>query len=173
MIPPHDTVIIADAVPPHSGQSAKITWRYADKPTKMPRLEVTQRREHWRAHIHGAANTKPCTIRNVHCHGMQADGCMNLNISPLVFRLWNYTSNLGSRIWPKCTKIHQWNMFCCCCIGVDLIRRNCCFSLTNKWALYKRIIISILDTINKNLHNLLDFERSWKFLIRKYAKLRG
>lgn len=39
MIPPYDTVIIADAVPPHSGQSAKITWRYADKPTKMPRLE--------------------------------------------------------------------------------------------------------------------------------------
>lgn len=44
MIPPEDTIIIADAVPPHNGQSAKITWRYADKPTKMPRLEVMQYR---------------------------------------------------------------------------------------------------------------------------------
>uniref|UniRef100_A0A3Q1FSR2 Polyamine-transporting ATPase 13A3 n=1 Tax=Acanthochromis polyacanthus TaxID=80966 RepID=A0A3Q1FSR2_9TELE len=34
MIPPKDTVIIADAIPPHDGQAAKITWRYADKPTK-------------------------------------------------------------------------------------------------------------------------------------------
>uniref|UniRef100_A0A674NVX0 ATPase 13A3 n=1 Tax=Takifugu rubripes TaxID=31033 RepID=A0A674NVX0_TAKRU len=32
MIPPQDTVIIADALPPHNGQTAKITWRYADKP---------------------------------------------------------------------------------------------------------------------------------------------
>uniref|UniRef100_A0A669B5V4 ATPase 13A3 n=1 Tax=Oreochromis niloticus TaxID=8128 RepID=A0A669B5V4_ORENI len=32
MIPPQDTVIIADALPPHDGQAAKITWRYADKP---------------------------------------------------------------------------------------------------------------------------------------------
>uniref|UniRef100_A0A3B3XIL2 Polyamine-transporting ATPase 13A3 n=1 Tax=Poecilia mexicana TaxID=48701 RepID=A0A3B3XIL2_9TELE len=30
MIPPEDTVIIADALPPHDGQAAKITWRYAD-----------------------------------------------------------------------------------------------------------------------------------------------
>uniref|UniRef100_A0A4W6DSU8 Polyamine-transporting ATPase 13A3 n=1 Tax=Lates calcarifer TaxID=8187 RepID=A0A4W6DSU8_LATCA len=30
MIPPQDTVIIADALPPHDGQAAKITWRYAD-----------------------------------------------------------------------------------------------------------------------------------------------
>uniref|UniRef100_A0A669D8X9 Polyamine-transporting ATPase 13A3 n=1 Tax=Oreochromis niloticus TaxID=8128 RepID=A0A669D8X9_ORENI len=28
MIPPQDTVIIADALPPHDGQAAKITWRY-------------------------------------------------------------------------------------------------------------------------------------------------
>uniref|UniRef100_A0A673CL98 Polyamine-transporting ATPase 13A3 n=1 Tax=Sphaeramia orbicularis TaxID=375764 RepID=A0A673CL98_9TELE len=34
MIPPQDTVIIADALPPHGGQAAKITWRYADKPSK-------------------------------------------------------------------------------------------------------------------------------------------
>ncbi|XP_034035845.1 probable cation-transporting ATPase 13A3 isoform X1 [Thalassophryne amazonica] len=41
MIPPDDTVIIADAIPPHDGQAAKITWRYADKPCKMPqRVEV-------------------------------------------------------------------------------------------------------------------------------------
>uniref|UniRef100_A0A672FXH6 ATPase 13A3 n=1 Tax=Salarias fasciatus TaxID=181472 RepID=A0A672FXH6_SALFA len=33
MIPPHDTVIIADALPPHDGHAAKITWRYADKPS--------------------------------------------------------------------------------------------------------------------------------------------
>uniref|UniRef100_A0A3Q1BMN3 Polyamine-transporting ATPase 13A3 n=1 Tax=Amphiprion ocellaris TaxID=80972 RepID=A0A3Q1BMN3_AMPOC len=39
MIPPQDTVIIADAIPPHDGQAAKITWRYADKPTKTSRLE--------------------------------------------------------------------------------------------------------------------------------------
>ncbi|KAM3876404.1 polyamine-transporting ATPase 13A3 [Diretmus argenteus] len=39
MIPPQDTVIIADALPPRDGQSAKITWRYADKPSKTPRLE--------------------------------------------------------------------------------------------------------------------------------------
>uniref|UniRef100_A0A8C3A359 Polyamine-transporting ATPase 13A3 n=1 Tax=Cyclopterus lumpus TaxID=8103 RepID=A0A8C3A359_CYCLU len=30
MIPPQDTVIIADAFSPHDGQAAKITWRYAD-----------------------------------------------------------------------------------------------------------------------------------------------
>lgn len=40
MIPPQDTVIIADAHPPHDGQAAKITWRYADQPTKTTRLEV-------------------------------------------------------------------------------------------------------------------------------------
>lgn len=40
MIPPQDTVIIADALPPHNGQAAKITWRYADKPSKTSRLEV-------------------------------------------------------------------------------------------------------------------------------------
>lgn len=40
MIPPKDTVIIADALPPHDGQAAKITWRYADKPSKTSRLEV-------------------------------------------------------------------------------------------------------------------------------------
>ncbi|KAG7217497.1 hypothetical protein INR49_021424 [Caranx melampygus] len=39
MIPPKDTVIIADALPPHDGQAAKITWRYADKPSKTSRLE--------------------------------------------------------------------------------------------------------------------------------------
>ncbi|KAF3690832.1 putative cation-transporting ATPase 13A3 [Channa argus] len=39
MIPPQDTVIIADALPPHNGQAAKITWRYADKPSKASRLE--------------------------------------------------------------------------------------------------------------------------------------
>ncbi|XP_039983999.1 probable cation-transporting ATPase 13A3 isoform X1 [Xiphias gladius] len=39
MIPPQDTVIIADALPPHDGQAAKIIWRYADKPSKTSRLE--------------------------------------------------------------------------------------------------------------------------------------
>ena len=40
MIPPLDTVIIADAHHPHDGQTAKITWRYADKPSRTSRLEV-------------------------------------------------------------------------------------------------------------------------------------
>lgn len=40
MIPPQDTVIIADALTPRDGMAAKITWRYADKPSKTPRLEV-------------------------------------------------------------------------------------------------------------------------------------
>lgn len=40
MIPPQDKVIIADALPPHDGQAAKITWRYADMPSKASRLEV-------------------------------------------------------------------------------------------------------------------------------------
>uniref|UniRef100_A0A3Q0S6Q6 Polyamine-transporting ATPase 13A3 n=1 Tax=Amphilophus citrinellus TaxID=61819 RepID=A0A3Q0S6Q6_AMPCI len=40
MIPPQDTVIIADALPPHDGQAAKITWRYADKPYKASLEDV-------------------------------------------------------------------------------------------------------------------------------------
>ncbi|XP_030228838.1 probable cation-transporting ATPase 13A3 isoform X2 [Gadus morhua] len=39
MIPPQDKIIIADALAPRDGQTAKINWRYADKPGKMPRLE--------------------------------------------------------------------------------------------------------------------------------------
>ncbi|XP_008405076.1 probable cation-transporting ATPase 13A3 isoform X3 [Poecilia reticulata] len=39
MIPPEDMVIIADALPPHDGQAAKIAWRYADKPSRTTRLE--------------------------------------------------------------------------------------------------------------------------------------
>uniref|UniRef100_A0A3Q3JU03 Polyamine-transporting ATPase 13A3 n=1 Tax=Monopterus albus TaxID=43700 RepID=A0A3Q3JU03_MONAL len=39
MIPPQDTVIIADAFSPHDGQAAKITWRYADKSCETSRLE--------------------------------------------------------------------------------------------------------------------------------------
>uniref|UniRef100_A0A8C7YDD5 Polyamine-transporting ATPase 13A3 n=1 Tax=Oryzias sinensis TaxID=183150 RepID=A0A8C7YDD5_9TELE len=39
MIPPDDTVIIADAHPPQYGQPARITWRYADKPSKTSRYE--------------------------------------------------------------------------------------------------------------------------------------
>lgn len=42
MIPPDDTVIIADAHPPHFGQPARITWRYADKPSKTTRYEVSE-----------------------------------------------------------------------------------------------------------------------------------
>ncbi|XP_020335960.1 probable cation-transporting ATPase 13A3 isoform X2 [Oncorhynchus kisutch] len=46
MIPPQDQVIIADALPPKDGQAAKITWRYADNPSKhvgkAPRLEEVQ-----------------------------------------------------------------------------------------------------------------------------------
>ncbi|KAJ7993187.1 hypothetical protein DPEC_G00269840 [Dallia pectoralis] len=34
MIPPEDRVIVADALPPRDGQAAKITWHYADKPSK-------------------------------------------------------------------------------------------------------------------------------------------
>ena len=43
MIPPQDKIIIADALPPRDGQTAKINWRYADKPGRMPRLEVRDR----------------------------------------------------------------------------------------------------------------------------------
>ncbi|XP_054645226.1 polyamine-transporting ATPase 13A3 isoform X2 [Dunckerocampus dactyliophorus] len=39
MIPPQDTVIIADAIPPHDGQTARITWRYADKPSMATCVE--------------------------------------------------------------------------------------------------------------------------------------
>ncbi|KAF7652243.1 hypothetical protein LDENG_00099470 [Lucifuga dentata] len=42
MIPPQDTVIIADALSPHDGRAAKITWRYADKPSNISRLEVSR-----------------------------------------------------------------------------------------------------------------------------------
>ncbi|KAL1023270.1 hypothetical protein UPYG_G00038510 [Umbra pygmaea] len=34
MIPPQDRVIIADALPPRDGQVAKITWQYAENPSK-------------------------------------------------------------------------------------------------------------------------------------------
>ncbi|KAM6963268.1 polyamine-transporting ATPase 13A3 [Aplochiton taeniatus] len=40
MILPRDTVIIADALPPRDGLAAKITWRYADKPSKARLEEV-------------------------------------------------------------------------------------------------------------------------------------
>uniref|UniRef100_A0A3B4TLF6 Polyamine-transporting ATPase 13A3 n=1 Tax=Seriola dumerili TaxID=41447 RepID=A0A3B4TLF6_SERDU len=40
MIPPQDTVIIADALPPHDGQAAKIIWRYADKPMNISLEDV-------------------------------------------------------------------------------------------------------------------------------------
>ena len=46
MIPPQDTVIIADALPPHDGQAAKITWRYADKASQTSHLEVRLTRIH-------------------------------------------------------------------------------------------------------------------------------
>ncbi|XP_061594430.1 polyamine-transporting ATPase 13A3 isoform X2 [Cololabis saira] len=39
MIAPRDTVIIAEAFLPHDGHAAKITWRYADKPSKTTQLE--------------------------------------------------------------------------------------------------------------------------------------
>uniref|UniRef100_A0A8C7NFT0 ATPase 13A3 n=1 Tax=Oncorhynchus mykiss TaxID=8022 RepID=A0A8C7NFT0_ONCMY len=39
MIPPQDRVIIADALPSKDGQSAKINWRYADKP-KTPHMSA-------------------------------------------------------------------------------------------------------------------------------------
>uniref|UniRef100_A0A8C5GPH8 Polyamine-transporting ATPase 13A3 n=1 Tax=Gouania willdenowi TaxID=441366 RepID=A0A8C5GPH8_GOUWI len=39
MIPPEDTVIIADALPPHDGHTAKITWRYTDKPIDEPKTQ--------------------------------------------------------------------------------------------------------------------------------------
>uniref|UniRef100_A0A671RAG9 Probable cation-transporting ATPase 13A3 n=1 Tax=Sinocyclocheilus anshuiensis TaxID=1608454 RepID=A0A671RAG9_9TELE len=46
MIQPQDRVIIADALPPKDGQAAKITWHYADKPSKLSnkptKLEVSE-----------------------------------------------------------------------------------------------------------------------------------
>ncbi|XP_037105129.1 probable cation-transporting ATPase 13A3 isoform X2 [Syngnathus acus] len=39
MILPQDTVIISDAIPPHDGQTARITWRCADKPSMAAHLE--------------------------------------------------------------------------------------------------------------------------------------
>ncbi|XP_041695692.1 polyamine-transporting ATPase 13A3 isoform X1 [Coregonus clupeaformis] len=46
MIPPQDRVIIADALPSKDGQLAKISWRYADNPSKhagkAPRLEEVE-----------------------------------------------------------------------------------------------------------------------------------
>uniref|UniRef100_A0A672RRY1 ATPase 13A3 n=1 Tax=Sinocyclocheilus grahami TaxID=75366 RepID=A0A672RRY1_SINGR len=46
MIQPQDRVIIADALPPKDGQTAKINWHYADKPSKHlnkpTKLEVSQ-----------------------------------------------------------------------------------------------------------------------------------
>uniref|UniRef100_A0A9J7YVB8 ATPase 13A3 n=1 Tax=Cyprinus carpio carpio TaxID=630221 RepID=A0A9J7YVB8_CYPCA len=45
MIQPQDRVIIADALPPKDGQAAKITWHYADRPSKLSnkptKLEVS------------------------------------------------------------------------------------------------------------------------------------
>ncbi|XP_051930441.1 polyamine-transporting ATPase 13A3 isoform X1 [Hippocampus zosterae] len=39
MILPQDTVIISDAIAPHDGQTARITWRCADKPSMAAHLE--------------------------------------------------------------------------------------------------------------------------------------
>ncbi|XP_049572859.1 polyamine-transporting ATPase 13A3 isoform X2 [Syngnathus scovelli] len=39
MILPQDTVIISEAIPPHDGQTARITWRCADKPSMAAHLE--------------------------------------------------------------------------------------------------------------------------------------
>uniref|UniRef100_A0A8C7YGL9 Polyamine-transporting ATPase 13A3 n=1 Tax=Oryzias sinensis TaxID=183150 RepID=A0A8C7YGL9_9TELE len=46
MIPPDDTVIIADAHPPQYGQPARITWRYADKPSKTSRYEPKSKEQY-------------------------------------------------------------------------------------------------------------------------------
>lgn len=62
MIPPQDRVIIADALPPKDGQAAKITWRYADMPSKTPRLEV--RDPSWRES--GIATPQTHAQGNVH-----------------------------------------------------------------------------------------------------------
>ncbi|XP_046905428.1 polyamine-transporting ATPase 13A3 isoform X1 [Hypomesus transpacificus] len=43
MIPPQDKVIIADALHPRDGQAAKITWRYADKPSQSHDLDDNYR----------------------------------------------------------------------------------------------------------------------------------
>uniref|UniRef100_A0A8C5APC3 ATPase 13A3 n=1 Tax=Gadus morhua TaxID=8049 RepID=A0A8C5APC3_GADMO len=63
MIPPQDKIIIADALAPRDGQTAKINWRYADKPGKMPRLEVRDR---------------------VLCSGSPLSFPLGLSLSPLV-----------------------------------------------------------------------------------------
>ncbi|XP_061739900.1 polyamine-transporting ATPase 13A3 isoform X2 [Nerophis ophidion] len=39
MIPPQDAVIIAEATAPHDGQTARITWRYADSPSMATCVE--------------------------------------------------------------------------------------------------------------------------------------
>uniref|UniRef100_A0A8C1MPX2 Polyamine-transporting ATPase 13A3 n=1 Tax=Cyprinus carpio TaxID=7962 RepID=A0A8C1MPX2_CYPCA len=53
MIQPQDRVIIADALPPKDGQAAKITWHYADrpsklsnKPTKLEEMEIIMEDRH-------------------------------------------------------------------------------------------------------------------------------
>lgn len=46
MILPQDTVIISDAIAPHDGQTARITWRCADKPSMAAHLEVRQLQKH-------------------------------------------------------------------------------------------------------------------------------
>uniref|UniRef100_A0A8C7C8B6 Polyamine-transporting ATPase 13A3 n=1 Tax=Oncorhynchus kisutch TaxID=8019 RepID=A0A8C7C8B6_ONCKI len=68
MIPPQDQVIIADALPPKDGQAAKITWRYADNPSKhvgkAPRLEV--RDPWWWDQYHFAMSGKSFAVITEH-----------------------------------------------------------------------------------------------------------
>ncbi|XP_061095235.1 polyamine-transporting ATPase 13A3 isoform X1 [Conger conger] len=42
MVPPQDRVIIADALPPKDGQSARINWRYADNPVNQDKGAALQ-----------------------------------------------------------------------------------------------------------------------------------
>lgn len=63
MIPPQDRVIIADALPPKDGQTAKINWRYADNPSKHPSKSVTLE-----------VSLYPLLDRHCYCNGTQQPG---------------------------------------------------------------------------------------------------
>uniref|UniRef100_A0A7N6A761 ATPase 13A3 n=1 Tax=Anabas testudineus TaxID=64144 RepID=A0A7N6A761_ANATE len=62
MIPPQDTVIIADALPPHDGQAAKITWRYADNLEDVCHVDEPKTQEMY----HFAMNGKSFAVISEH-----------------------------------------------------------------------------------------------------------
>uniref|UniRef100_A0A8D0AV22 ATPase 13A3 n=1 Tax=Sander lucioperca TaxID=283035 RepID=A0A8D0AV22_SANLU len=62
MIPPKDTVIIADALPPHDGQAAKITWRYAENLEEVCHVDEPKTQELY----HFAMNGKSFAVISEH-----------------------------------------------------------------------------------------------------------